>query len=67
MTKCGYVSVVGSTKCRKSSLLNWFVGKKLQWFHISKCHKKRENIIVMHNDDQIVFVDTPGIHETENY
>ena len=26
---------------------------------------ERSNIIVMYNDDQIVFVDTPGIHETE--
>ena len=33
--------------------------------HKANATRKRSNIIVMHNDDQIVFVDTPGIHETE--
>ena len=33
--------------------------------HKANATRKRSNIIVMHEDDQIVFVDTPGIHETE--
>ena len=66
MTKCGYVSVVGSPNAGKSSLLNWLVGEKIAMVsHKANATRKRSNIIVMHNDDQIVFVDTPGIHETE--
>lgn len=33
--------------------------------HKANATRKRSNIIVMHNSDQIIFVDTPGIHETE--
>ena len=66
MTKCGYVSVVGRPNAGKSSLLNWLVGEKIAMVsHKANATRKRSNIIVMHNDDQIVFVDTPGIHETE--
>ena len=66
MTKCGYVSVVGRPNAGKSSLLNWLVGEKIAMVsHKANATRKRSNIIVMHNDDQIVFIDTPGIHETE--
>ena len=66
MTKCGYVSVVGRPNAGKSSLLTWLVGEKIAMVsHKANATRKRSNIIVMHNDDQIVFVDTPGIHETE--
>ncbi|MFA9374455.1 MAG: GTPase Era [Poseidonibacter sp.] len=66
MTKCGYVSVVGRPNAGKSSLLNWLVGEKIAMVsHKANATRKRSNIIVMHEDDQIVFVDTPGIHETE--
>ena len=66
MTKCGYVSVVGRPNAGKSSLLNWLVGEKIAMVsHKANATRKRANIIVMHNDDQIVFVDTPGLHETE--
>jgi len=42
------------------------VGEKLAM--VSKkpqATRKRMNIIVMHKDAQIIFVDTPGIHEKE--
>ncbi|MDX4069747.1 GTPase Era [Aliarcobacter skirrowii] len=66
MTKCGYVSVVGRPNAGKSSLLNWLVGEKIAMVsHKANATRKRSNIIVMHEDDQIVLVDTPGIHETE--
>ena len=66
MNKCGYVSVVGRPNAGKSSLLNWLVGEKIAMVsHKANATRKRSNIIVMHNDDQIVFVDTPGLHETE--
>ncbi|WP_066358903.1 GTPase Era [Aliarcobacter cryaerophilus] len=66
MTKCGYVSVVGRPNAGKSSLLNWLVGEKIAIVsHKANATRRRSNIIVMHEEDQIVFVDTPGIHETE--
>ena len=66
MTKCGYVSVVGRPNAGKSSLLNWLVGEKIAMVsHKANATRKRSNIIVMHENDQIIFVDTPGLHETE--
>lgn len=66
MTKCGYVSVIGRPNAGKSSLLNWLVGEKIAMVsHKANATRRRSNIIVIHEEDQIVFVDTPGIHETE--
>lgn len=65
-TKCGYVAVIGRPNAGKSSLLNWLVGEKIAMVsHKANATRKRSNIIVMHNDDQIIFVDTPGLHEKE--
>ncbi len=70
-TKAGFVAVVGRPNAGKSTLLNYVVGEKLAM--VSKkaqATRKRMNIIVMHENNQsqesqIIFVDTPGIHEKE--
>ncbi len=65
-TKAGFVAVVGRPNAGKSTLLNWLVGEKLAM--VSKkaqATRKRMNIIVMYENSQIIFVDTPGIHEKE--
>ncbi len=65
-TKAGFVAVVGRPNAGKSTLLNHLVGEKLAM--VSKkaqATRKRMNIIVMHENAQIIFVDTPGIHEKE--
>ena len=65
-TKAGFVAVVGRPNAGKSTLLNHIVGEKLAM--VSKkaqATRKRMNIIVMHGNAQIIFVDTPGIHEKE--
>ena len=65
-TKAGFVAVVGRPNAGKSTLLNHVVGEKLAM--VSKkaqATRKRMNIIVMYEDAQIIFVDTPGIHEKE--
>ncbi|MEA1913761.1 MAG: GTPase Era [Campylobacterota bacterium] len=65
-SKCGYVSVIGRPNAGKSSLLNWFLGEKIAMVsHKANATRKRSNIIVMHEEDQIIFVDTPGLHEKE--
>ena len=66
MNKCGYVSTIGRPNAGKSSLLNWLVGEKINMVsHKANATRKRSNTIVMHGDDQIIFVDTPGLHENE--
>jgi GTP-binding protein Era len=63
---CGFVATVGRPNAGKSSLLNWLVGEKINMVsHKANATRKRSNTIVMHGEDQIVFVDTPGIHEKE--
>jgi GTP-binding protein Era len=65
-TKAGFVAVVGRPNAGKSTLLNHIVGEKLAM--VSKkaqATRKRMNIIVMHDKAQIIFVDTPGLHEKE--
>jgi len=65
-TKAGFVAVVGRPNAGKSTLLNYIVGEKLAM--VSKkaqATRKRMNIIVMHKNAQIIFVDTPGIHKKE--
>ncbi len=65
-TKCGFVAVVGRPNAGKSSFLNWIVDEKLLMVsHKANATRKRSNVIVMHEDAQIIFVDTPGIHEKE--
>lgn len=65
-TKAGFVAVVGRPNAGKSSLLNWLVGEKLALVsHKANATRKRLNIIAMHNNAQIIFIDTPGIHEQE--
>ena len=65
-TKTGYVSVIGRPNAGKSSLLNWLVGEKIALVsHKANATRKRLNIIAMHENTQIIFIDTPGIHEQE--
>jgi GTP-binding protein Era len=66
MIRCGYVSTIGRPNAGKSSLLNWLVGEKITMVsHKANATRKRSNVIVMHEEDQIIFVDTPGLHEQE--
>jgi GTP-binding protein Era len=66
MTKCGFVSAIGRPNAGKSSLLNWLLGEKIAMVsHKANATRKRLNMIVMHKNNQIIFVDTPGLHEQE--
>ena len=65
-TKAGFVSVIGRPNSGKSSLVNWIIGEKIAMVsHKANATRKRSNIIAMHKNAQIIFVDTPGIHEKE--
>lgn len=46
--------------------MNWILGEKIALVsQKANATRKRSNAIVMHNDDQIIFVDTPGLHQAE--
>ena len=65
-TKAGFVALVGRPNAGKSSLMNWLLGEKIAI--VSKkanATRKRVNAIVMHENNQIILVDTPGIHYRE--
>ena len=65
-TRAGFVAVVGRPNAGKSTLLNHLVGEKLAMVsQKAQATRKRMNIIVMHGSTQIIFVDTPGIHDKE--
>jgi GTP-binding protein Era len=65
-TKAGFVALIGRPNAGKSTLLNWLLGEKISLVsQKANATRKRLNAIVMHNDDQIIFTDTPGLHERE--
>ena len=67
MFKTGYVGVVGKTNAGKSTLVNALVGEKVS-IVTPKTQTTRQNItgILTRGNYQIVFVDTPGIHKSQN-
>ena len=66
MTKAGFVALVGRPNAGKSTLMNWLLGEKIALVsQKANATRRRSNAIVMHNDDQIIFIDTPGLHEKE--
>ena len=65
--KSGYVAVVGKTNAGKSTLINKFLGFKLNIVS-PKVQTTRVNVlgILTGKGSQIVFIDTPGIHRSKN-
>ncbi|QSZ41503.1 GTPase Era [Sulfurimonas aquatica] len=65
-TKAGFVSLIGRPNAGKSTLMNSLLGEKIAMVsQKANATRKRSNAIVMHEDTQIIFVDTPGLHEKE--
>ena len=66
MTKAGFVSLIGRPNAGKSTLMNSLLGEKIAMVsQKANATRRRSNAIVMHDKTQIIFVDTPGIHERE--
>jgi len=64
--KAGFVALVGRPNAGKSTLLNALLGEKIAMVsQKANATRKRLNAIVMHGEDQLIFVDTPGLHEKE--
>jgi len=66
MSKAGFVSLIGRPNAGKSTLMNSLLGENIAMVsHKANATRRRSNAIVMYEDTQIIFVDTPGLHERE--
>jgi GTP-binding protein Era len=65
--KAGFVAIIGLPNAGKSTLLNHFVGQKVA-IVTSKPQTTRNRIqgIVTRPEGQIVFIDTPGLHDAKS-
>ena len=63
-TRCGFVSVIGLPNAGKSTLINHLVGSKVSIVS-RKTHTTRNRIlgIALHENAQIILIDTPGIFD----
>ncbi|MCH8518580.1 GTPase Era [Candidatus Gracilibacteria bacterium] len=63
--KVGYVAIIGRPNTGKSTFINALIGEKIA-ITSNVPQTTRNKILAIYNDDisQIVFVDTPGIHES---
>ena len=67
MYKSGFVSIIGRANVGKSTLLNNIIGEKVSIIS-NKPQTTRNKITCVYTeeDNQIVFLDTPGIHKPKN-
>ena len=65
-TRCGYVAIIGAPNAGKSTLLNQIIGQKVTIVS-KKVQTTRTRIsgIMMYENSQIIFIDTPGIFKPQ--
>ena len=66
--KSGFVTIIGRPNVGKSTLMNQLIGQKIA-ITSKKPQTTRNRIQTVYTDNsrgQIVFLDTPGIHQAKN-
>ncbi|MCX2683131.1 GTPase Era [Campylobacter sp. MIT 21-1685] len=64
--KSGFVSVIGRTNAGKSTLINSLLEEKITLVSRKQNATRRKiKAIVMNDENQIIFIDTPGLHESK--
>lgn len=62
ITRCGFAAIIGAPNAGKSTLVNKLVGSKISIVsHKVQTTRARIRAIYMHEQAQVVLVDTPGI------
>lgn len=66
MQKAGFISIIGRTNAGKSSMMNSLLGENLAIIsHKRNATRRKINAIIMQGDNQLIFIDTPGLHKSQ--
>jgi GTP-binding protein Era len=67
MFKSGFVTIIGRPNVGKSTLMNHFIGKKVAIMsNKPQTTRNRIQTILTTEKEQIIFIDTPGIHKPKH-
>ena len=65
-TYSGFIAIIGPTNAGKSTLMNQIMGRKVSIVsHKVQTTRTRLRAIKMVGDKQLIFIDTPGYHDSE--